>query len=215
MFTAIGIGAAFLLWRGSRTIDDPSWIKAIKPNLDLKLNYNFEDSEDEKDRHKFKFRWRAGADVSIHDYVTMGFGLASGGSNARSTNQFFKDAFSSKNIFINYAFARFNYEEIFTLQGGKFKNPLWRPSNLLWDSDINPEGLSLGVNIDAKPLDIFFVCGLFILDQEEEETDPLLFPLQLGFDWTLLKRLSIKISGVYYIFNEIEGRTLCALLLHG
>ena len=85
--------------------DASAWVKAITPNLDLKLNYSFEDSEDEKERHRFMFRWRAGADVSLHDYVTMGFGLASGGSNARSTNR----TFSSKPIFIEYAYARFSY----------------------------------------------------------------------------------------------------------
>ncbi len=187
---------------------DSSWTKAVRPNLDLKLSYNYESSEDEKDRHRLKFRWRAGADVSLHDSVTMGFGLASSGANARSTSETFKETFSSKSIAIDYAYARYSYEGILTVQGGKFKNPLWRPSQLLWDSDITPEGLSLGVELDLHFLDVFFVCGLFILDEAKEEPDPLMFPLQVGFDWTLAKRFSIKIAGAYYIFNEVEGREL-------
>ena len=72
--------------------------------------------------------------------LTVGFGLASGGDDPRSTNQTFTDSFSHKGIRIDLAFAEYRPAPWLALIGGKFKNPLWIPSDWLWDSDIRPEG---------------------------------------------------------------------------
>ena len=96
-------------------------------------------------------RYRLAVDANILENLTVGFGLASGGDDPRSTNQTFTDSFSHKGIRIDLAFAEYRPAPWLALIGGKFKNPLWIPSDWLWDSDIRPEGGALSLNYKVQP----------------------------------------------------------------
>jgi len=52
---------------------------------------------------------------------------------------------------------------------------LWTPSDLLWDSDINPEGGWVGLTLKAEPVSAFFATGLWVIDEYKSEGDPLMF----------------------------------------
>jgi Putative porin len=121
----------------------PAWMKIFQLSGDLRLRYQYEEDEDETEtteRHRGRFRYRLNIDANILENLKVGFGIASGGDDPRSTNQSFQDSFSHKGIRIDLAFAEYKPMPWFELIGGKMKNPLWTPSDLLWDSDIRPEG---------------------------------------------------------------------------
>jgi hypothetical protein len=79
------------------------------------------------------------------------------------------------------------------LLGGKFKNPIWRPSDLLWDSDINPEGGAIQLKFKMIPnLDVFFMTGIFVIDENSDGGDPFLVPIQGGVSYKFAKLRDLR-----------------------
>ena len=56
-------------------------------------------------RERYRYRLRLGAEAEVTDDVKVGLGFASGGSDARSTNETLDDGFSTKDARLDYAFA--------------------------------------------------------------------------------------------------------------
>jgi hypothetical protein len=187
----------------------PVWVKKLQFSGDLRLRYQYEDETGATERQRGRFRYRLGVEANIIEGLKVGFGLASGGDDPRSTNQTFQDSFSSKDIRIDLAFAEYNPTEWFDIIGGKFKNPLWTPSDLLWDSDIRPEGATILLHSKILPaLEIFFVPGVFVLDEISDGSDPLMVPIQAGAKFALTKQISFQFAATYYEFINVKGTVL-------
>lgn len=187
----------------------PKWVQTIKPKGDLRLRYQWQDKENSKDRHRARMRFRFGAEAKVLDDLKVGFQIASGGSDPRSTNQTFQDSFSSKGINLDLAYAEWQPTGWFTLVGGKFKNPLWCPSDLIWDSDINPEGAA--TRFDYKLNDctsLFANVGFFILDElSNTGTDPLMWAFQPGISYGK-DNIEVDAAVSYYAYTNVEGKAL-------
>ncbi len=109
------------------------------------------------------------------DKFKVGFGIASGDKNdARSTNQTLRDFFNDKSIWIDYAYGQYTPFKWLTLAGGKFKNPLFSPDDLIWDTDITPEGGAAQFNYNVcDSLGLFTNVGFFILDERQPSSTKL------------------------------------------
>jgi hypothetical protein len=192
-------------------INPPEWIKNIKFSGDLRLRYQWEDrkDDDKEDRNRGRFRLRLGAETKLVEGVKVGFGLASGSGDPRSTNVTFEDTFEKKNVQIDYAFAEYTPAKWFSVIGGKFHNPLYRPSDLLWDSDITPEGLAPKFQYPVLlNLDAYFNSGLFILDERGSNKDPYMVALQPGLNWKIMNDINLQLALAYYFFGGVKGNTL-------
>ena len=94
---------------------------------------------------RFRYRLRLGADVTLAEGWTGGFGLQTTQSSD-SGNQTYDDNFANDSIFISRAWVGYQPTDWLTFRGGKFANPLYT-TDLVWDSDINPEGFFQSVAI--------------------------------------------------------------------
>ena len=211
----------------------PDWIKNIKFSGDLRLRYEYSQRDttpsDDEERNRGRFRLRVGADTTILKDVSVGFGLASGNGDPRSTNQTFDSTFSKKPINIDYAQAIYTPlpwllskdTPWLSLQGGKLKNnPIFRansvgswPSELAWDNDITPEGAAAVfnyanlLNFEPISLDLFMNDGFFILAENYpsgSNKEPYFFVVQPGFNLKILKDINFKVAGAKYLFNGIQ-----------
>ena len=83
----------------------PEWIEKIKFSGDFRLRYQAEDIDNDKSPHRSRgvIRLRAGVDSKINEHWDAGFGITSGGSNPRSTNQTLDNVFETKNLMLDYA----------------------------------------------------------------------------------------------------------------
>jgi hypothetical protein len=188
----------------------PKWAAKMKVKGDLRLRYQGEHRSPA--RHRGRFRLRVGVESEVTDKVKVGFGIASGGSDPRSTNQTFDNEFQTPDLRIDYAYAQYTPYEWLKVVGGKFKNPLWKPTDLLWDSDINPEGVAFQIYCDRiENLHFFFNQGTFIVDEINPATDdPVMWVFQPGVDWKITDGINWKTAGTYYLFNNprnISGGT--------
>lgn len=200
----------------------PEWIQKTKLTGDFRLREQYEKLNDKEDRWRTRIRCRLGIESQVADKFKVGFGIASGGSDPRSTNQTFQDSFSSKGINLDLAYGQYNPFKWLTLVGGKFKNPLFTPADLIWDSDITPEGGAAQFNYNVRDrFGLFMNVGFFILDERNSEysggdprrQDPLMYVFQPGFEWKIqdadLRDLAkLKASVGYYGFTHVKNNIL-------
>ena len=199
----------------------PSWVQNTKLKGDFRLRYQYDHSKKlpttttPTDRHRGRIRLRLGLESKVNEKLLVGAGLATGlndGSSdaSRSTNVTFSDSSSKKSISLDYAFAQYSPFGWLTLIGGKFKNPLWEPGDLIWDTDINPEGgaIKLTKKISSNT-ELFMNTGVLIIDEASGDTsDPVMYAIQPGLTYTINDNISLKSAFSYYGFSGVRGKKL-------
>ncbi len=202
-----------------------SFLSKIQWSGDARLRLeNFWNDEDEagdeiEDRSRFRYRLRVGALAPVHEYVDVGFRLASGEDDIRSTNQSAgrnDPDFDPDSIFIDQAYVTlkspsdwFGEGSSLKVTGGKIANPfLWKNSKdyMLWDNDINPEGV--GVLFGMKPtemLSLYANTGYFILDENTSAKDPHVFGLQGGFGVTPTDTTELGARATWYEWHSLNS----------
>lgn len=101
----------------------------------------------EEDQTRQRIRARLGFDAKITDNITVGLQVATGGDDPRSSNQTLGGANSRKAIGFDLAYFDWKFASWGNLIGGKMKYPFVRPGqSILYDGDINPEGLAFTFN---------------------------------------------------------------------
>ena len=128
----------------NKSMELAGWASKLRLKGDIRLRYQPQDKDPGGSSNRSRARYRLGVIAQPFDDWEVGAGLASGSSDSRSTNQTFTNYFSTKEINLDYAYAQYKINDNLKIIGGKFKNAnyLYASSDLLWDSDINPEGFS-------------------------------------------------------------------------
>ena len=181
-----------------------SWADNIKLKGDFRYRHESFDIEDRTDRHRQRIRARAEMKATITDTVSVGFGLASGGSDPISTNQTLDDGASSKGVVIDLAYVNWKAPiEGLSVVAGKFKNLFHRAggNGLIWDGDLRPEGVGAQYengNLFANAM------GLWI-DESSSGEDALMLGGQFGINSAVGD--GKLLSGVgYYHYTDAEDR---------
>jgi hypothetical protein len=191
----------------------PNWIKntAVKGDFRLRYESTERDRSTERDsktdRHRGRYRFRIGFDTKINDKVNVIYGLASGGSDPRSTNQSFTDSFETPDLRLDYAYASYAPFDWMKLMAGQMKNPLWRPGgSYLWDGDIRPQGIAAQMNHKFGGVEVFMTSGFFVLDElSKDSNDPTMWAFQPGYKVSLGKSVYFKNALTIYEFSNVEG----------
>lgn len=171
-----------------------SWTDTFTLKGDLRTRYDYIDQASptsNDDRNRGRLRYRLGVIATPVEHVEAGAGLASGNGDPRSANQTFKDTFSSKQINLDYAYMQYSFGKGAAI-AGKFqpKNYLWTPTDVMWDTDINPEGVSLRY-ADSDAVGKFFTQGgVWVLGENNDLKapnssfyDPYITYFQVGQNW--------------------------------
>ena len=190
------------------TIELPEWIQNFKLKGDIRLRYQGQDSDPgDNERQRYRIRFRPGVSAEVTDKWSVDFGLATGGDDLRSTNQTYSE-FSTYDIRLDYAYATYKPAESVELMIGKIKNPIWNPKDLIWDSDIRPDGGA--AKLTFKPSDRFawyLTPGFFSLGEYREskgdEDFESMVVLQGGIDVDITGSTYFKLGATAHIFNDI------------
>jgi hypothetical protein len=188
----------------------------------------------DKDRERARIRARFGAQMDLEDGFTMGLRIATGETNTpTSTNQTFGVAnaaqggnFSKYAIWLDRAFVKYELwgepGRDFVAEVGRFDNPYYTVSELVWDEDLGWDGLALKgkyrVPTDG-PIGItpFATAGIFPVFNTDlnfssnrpdkfSSEDKFLYGFQAGTTFRFSKDFSAKIAGAFYDFYNIEGK---------
>lgn len=190
----------------------PLWLQTITLGGDIRLRY--QESRNESmpyERQRGRYRVRFFASTKVNEHVLAGFGFASGeNSDPRSTNQTFKDNFGKKGLYIDYVYAEYYPYSWLSFAGGRNKNPLWLSNDMLWDSNINPEGLNFKTEFSpSSTVRLQNTGGFFILNESSTgKNDPYAQYLQQFISLRDYEStLSLKLALTYYDFRYITGKT--------
>ncbi len=189
----------------------PGWIKNTKFGGDFRLRYERqegeENGEDKVDRHRGRFRLRYGFETLVNDKMKVGMRFATGSGEQTSTNQTFQDTFNQKNLWIDRAFLEYTPHPDFKLIGGKMKNPFYT-TDLVWDSDINPEGVAANFSKTLGSFTPFVTAAFFPIDESSSDSnDVSLYGIQGGFSYKLLG-MNMKAAVTYYDWHNMKGAKL-------
>lgn len=192
--------------------DLPDWVKRTKIKGDVRVRYQAQntDNDERPSRNRGRMRVRLGIENEINDKWAAGIGMASGSDDPRSNNQTFDDVFDTKGWNLDYAYASYRPSEVINITVGKMKNPFYTTKDLIWDSDLNPEGVAVEFNKKLSSNVKFFGTATYFLMEEDSgsKDDPSLLAFQPGLDWKINDKVNIKFAGAYYIFNNVKGSDL-------
>jgi len=214
-----------------------AWLKGLKFSSQLRLRYEGQhhstgDPTGLDDRNRFRFRLLYGFDKTFSDEMKVGFHLTSGNTtDPTSRNQTLGGNFTYKAVQIERAYARYKPE--WAVRGpisqlevalGKTKNPfLQGSSEIIWDTDVRPEGGFQQTDFDLFSgerfnLSGYFLTGAFVLTESGGTTgDAELFAYQLGLSSSIdvgfmEKPLKLKSVVSHYSYNDFaEGGNFGAL----
>lgn len=196
---------ALVLISPSAQADEEGWVDRIALNGDVRLRYEAVDEDGEAKRDSMRFRARFGLSAAVSDDINVVVRLASGGDNPVSTNQTFDDGFSSKDIGIDLAHVEWKVNEYLTFYGGKMKNPLFKAGGvpLVWDSDLNPEGLALKYESGV----LFGTVGGFSVEERSSADDSLLYAVQVGVKLPFGGNRSVTAGAGYFAYTNTIGNS--------
>ncbi|MFO7761076.1 MAG: putative porin [Desulfobia sp.] len=186
----------------------PQWLERIKFYGDLRLRHDTQWKSDDigdSNRNRERFRLRFGLKVQTSEATEVGVGLASGSGFQNTTNQSFDGHGRGKDIFIDKAYGKWSPCPYFTIQGGKYENHLFT-TPLVWDPDVNPEGLAesftFGIN---KHLSLFANLGQWFIEEEKHTNDdPTLLAYQIGTDIMPSEYTHFQLGATYYDFLKLD-----------
>ncbi len=187
----------------------PDWVRKTTLSGDFRLRYNYTEKDDNRSQSQGRFRVRLNLDIKVAKKVNFIFGLASGGNDPRSSNQSFGNDWDKKQININYAYVIYHPYKWLKLEGGKMANPIYTVSQLIWDEDINPEGVAAQIDYPLNPcLSLLLNTGAFVLQDNKNNTptDPWMWVIQPGFSWRSDSGLQATFAAGYTSFENFQDK---------
>lgn len=167
-----------------------------------------------EDRERLRARLRLGVNAQLTQGFDIGTRLATGSlTDPVSTNQTLGNTSRPYQVTLDQAFLRYrSHEERFTVWGGRMPSP-WFSTDLVWDDDLNFEGLaaryrrSPSMEADRPAFNPFLTAGIFPLQEVElSSSDKWLYGVQAGFDWRFARLSVFKLGLARYEYRNITGR---------
>lgn len=200
----------------------PTWLQTMKLKGDFRFRYQFDRHTSTSNENRARMRVRLGVEAKANEKMKVAVGIATGRSgDPRSTNITLGQTGdntsadrtnvpgSFKNIVLDYAYGEYAFNNNVSLAAGKFSNPLWRVTDLLWDGDINPEGVNVKLTHKlSSSMDLFMNNLLFILDENTsvESKYPMMGAIQPGVNYKISDTLGLKGAVTGYFFSGVEKR---------
>jgi hypothetical protein len=175
-----------------------------------------------KDRNNLRIRARLGITADITEDWTASFRLASGSDNSPvSTNQTLGGFFSKKSIWLDQAYVKYEPAAGNSLMLGRMPNPFTH-TEMVWDDDINPDGVALSLSHDFHGLSLHATGAAFSIDyagdaapatalsdaKSGNDGNKWLFAGQIGAATTLktARPLTLSLDAAYYDYDNIQGQ---------
>lgn len=188
-------------------------------------NVKVEGQTNAQDQSRQRIRARLGAYTEINPQVNTGIRIATGGGSANSTNQNLGNYFNNKDLWLDLGYIDYHPTAIKNLHliGGKMNQPWVSMGDVIWDSDINPEGLAATYSFPMGGSTEFFgSAGHYTLQDNIDgegtqfKHDLRLYAGQLGAKFAPTENLKVTLGGsVYGYDNDSTPNGIAALSVNG
>ncbi len=157
--------------------------------------------------HRQRLRWRFGAHAPVSKDLDVFFQFSSGQGDPVSTTQTLGEGFTKKPLSLYKAYFRYQPLEGLAMMAGKMDNPLFRAGSaqLIWDSDLTPEGMALSLSHTFSRLTLFATgAAWWLSDRKPDDPDAWLLTSQAGLDWKT-PTWRLRLAGGFSNFTGIRG----------
>ena len=185
----------------------PQW--ALNTKIKGDFRYRYENTEvaggNTKDRQRV--RARIGAYGKVNDYVDYGVRFATGGDSATSANETQGDGFLKDDAMFDLYYVDIHPEQFkgAHVLFGKMKKPWLKGTGLIWDGDINPEGIAATYNKTfSNGVEMITSAGSFVMEDNKGD-DTQLWSAQLAFEKKFDKAKVLAGASLYHAQNSDEG----------
>ncbi len=188
----------------------PSWYDLIKISGDFRYRYEMIEAENDgkPDRHRNRIRARLGMKAKINDHLDLGFRFATGSSDPVSTNQTLLGSFSNKGFWVDKVYLDYHPVKGLKVLAGKMGNPFVRvgKNQLIWDSDLNLEGVAGTYSLALGNSTTLFVNGggFLVTESSSSDSDMSLWGIQTGLKQKLCSDTNLTAGVSYYNYGNIK-----------
>jgi hypothetical protein len=177
-----------------------SWANDIKLKGDIRARYEKREVAGDTTKDRQRVRLRVGAYGKVNDQTDFGVRLATGGSRT-SSNVDAGDNAGMKNIYLDQAYIDYHPEQVPGTHAfvGKMPQPwLAADSGLVWDTDLNPEGVAVTYEKQFVPFKLMANAGTFLM-QENLSDDIQLWAGQVAIEKPIGPgKLTLGMSDYYF-----------------
>jgi len=161
-----------------------------------------EETRDERERQRIRARF--GLTTDINESLRVGLTLSTGNDDPVSGNQTLGSGFDRKSFGVDRAYFAWRATKSLSITGGKMPNPFFRPGghHLIYDSDLNPEGLALNYSGGSWFANY---AGLWV-EERSSDDDSILLGGQFGYRHTLDNDVRVTAGVSYYDYLNTKGR---------
>ncbi|EJN31161.1 hypothetical protein PMI38_05260 [Pseudomonas sp. GM84] len=202
-----------------------AWAAKTQIKGDVRLRYEDVNVDNPNSRSgnqdRERVRARVGFYSEINPQVDAGVRVATGSSaDARSTNQSLDNYFEKKSLWLDLAYLDWHPTALPNLHliGGKMLQPWVSMGDIIWDSDINPEGVAVTYKTNLGPAEVFGSAGHYNLkdnvdgDGVQYKHDAQLYHGQLGTKFNVADTVKMTVGGSLYAYdNDEESAALRSL----
>lgn len=168
---------------------------------DFRLRYESNTGNaDVPDWDRGVLRARLGATYAVTDEVTVGARLATGDPDDPNSSDVTLSNFDDDlQVSLDQAYARYRVGDL-NVWGGKFATPFVR-TDLVWDGDVNPQGLGATYMLPVGAATLKFAGLFFLVDQSVAGPDSSMVGAQVGLEMPLTSTLGLEIAAANYDYS--------------
>lgn len=161
--------------------------------------------------NQHRLRARFGLKTDLADDTQLEFRLASGPGRTSTNQTLGASSSAGRNYDFGLDRAAFHWRpsETFALHGGRVENLFWLPSgsDLLWDADLNFDGLAFITQVMGENLNGFLMASGFWLDSTTEagQDDVVQYSGQAGLRYRNGEDYEMTASVAFHHFSNIKG----------
>ena len=153
-----------------------NWYDNVKLSGDFRHRHELiQDESKDEDRTRWRIRARLMLSAKISESISVELRIASGSDDPVSTNQSLDGSWSTKGFSLDLAYFDFHPESVKGMHiiGGKMKLPFQKvqKTELIWDGDLNPEGLAAKFKGELNDRVVVMLGAGFFYVEENSSSD--------------------------------------------
>ena len=192
---------------------ESSWTDKITIKGDLRYRYEHKEKDGSINKDRNRIRARIGAYADVNDEVKVSIRIASGDSeNPTSTNETLDGYSKNKTLWLDLAYLTYSPAAVEGLSAsmGKMKQPWVQVSDLMFDSDVNPDGISAAYKAGSDALTFSSVVGYHIMNERTSD-DVTLLSGQLAVIADLSDDISFTAGVGGFVYDNIKDTAAVSL----
>ncbi len=185
--------------------------KRLKISGDFRYRHESIGLEGSDFRNRHRIRARISLKARVNSQMNVHVRIATGGADPISTNQTLDTGFSTKTLGLDRAYAVWQLNPPartkLRLFLGKMKMPWYRPGKeeLVWDDDLNPEGMAFTYRIRLRAVKFFASGGMMWAEERSSDEDSRLLAAQAGLKVRLSDSVRLLGGGSLFYYTAMKG----------